>query len=187
MINRKLDKAIFALFVAASLSIGFTAWPQTNPSSPAPEQAKVYIFVQRTDAHGKYSKSEVFHDAMNDLLAFLKEKNIAIAVDEFGGRNYAESATPKETVFKIARDAKANSVLYVVVDRPVTKWIKITAQCFDMNEKQLWTEEASNGSSMSGGDGLKNTTKKLREKLDPHVGKEGLPVLPAAEPAAAAK
>lgn len=106
---------------------------------------------------------------------------MAIAVDEFGGRNYAESATPLETVFKIARDAKANSVLYVIVDRPISKWIKITAHCYDMSEKQVWMEEASNASSMSGGGGLKSTKRKLREKLDKHVGGEGLPVVGSVE------
>jgi hypothetical protein len=183
MKTRKPQSALTVALLIVIASVGISAGRQSNlPTTPA-EQTKVFVFVQRTDRHGKYSKSEVFHDAMDDLLAYLKEKKVAIAVDEFGGRNYAESATPMETVFKIARDAGANSVLYVVVDRPLTKWIKVTVRCYDMTEKQLWIEESSNGSSMSGGRGLKSTEQKLRERLDKHVGKEGLPVLGLADTA----
>jgi hypothetical protein len=181
MKTRELKKTLAAALLTVFVSVGFTAGQEPSPPTTRTEQAKVFVFVQRTDRHGKYSKSEVFHDAMDDLLAYLKEKNVAIAVDEFGGRNYAESATPMETVFKIARDAKASSVLYVIVDRPVTKWIKITAKCYDMSEKQLWVEEASNATSMSGGDALKSTKQRLRERLDKHAGKEGMPVVGSAE------
>lgn len=119
-----------------------------------PTQQKVFVFVQRTDRHAKYSKPEVFHDALTDILNYLASKNIAIAVDEFGGRNHAEGATPMDTVLSIGRDAKANTVLYFTVDRPATKWIKISVQCFDMNGKQLWQDEASNGGGFSGAHGL---------------------------------
>jgi hypothetical protein len=177
MKTRNLRMKLVALPLATALSLGVTTGQEPSALPAGKEQAKVFVFVQRTDKHGKYSKSEVFHDAMDDLLAYLKEKNVAIAVDEFGGRNYAESATPLETVFKIARDAKADSVLYVVVDRPATAWIKMTAQCYDISGKAIWKEEASNASSMSGGDALKSTKKRLRERLDKHLGKEGIPLL----------
>ena len=150
------------------------------------EQPKVFVFVQRTDRHSKYSSPEVFHNALNDVLEHLKGKDVAIAVDEFGGRNHAEGVTPMETVFNIARDAKASSVLYFVVDRPVTKWLKMTVQCFDMSGKQLWQEEASSSGGLSGGHGLEVTTKKLHAQLDKRIGQEGLPVL-AADKAPAAQ
>ena len=185
--SRKICRPLLvaiALLVAVSLPL--------NAQDPAPtvssaSQPKVFVFFQRTDAHAKYSKSEVFHEAMDNILAFLKEKNVAMAVDEFGGRSFAENATPVDTIFKIATDSGATSVLYIVVDRPASKWIKISADCMDMNQKSLWKEEASNGSSMSGGDALKSTNKKILEKLGPHIGKDGLPVLsasPAPVPAA---
>jgi hypothetical protein len=90
----------------------------TSPDQPA--QQRVFVFVQRTDRHAKYSKPEVFHDALTDVLDYLAAKNVAVAVDEFGGRNHAEGATPLDTVFSIAHDAQANGLLYVVVDRPAT-------------------------------------------------------------------
>lgn len=150
------------------------------------EQQKVFVFVQRTDHHVKRSSPEVFHDVLSDLLDYLQAKKVAIAVDEFGGRNHAESSTPLDTIFAIARDAKATSVMYVVVDRPLTKWIKITVRCFDMNRKRLWQEEVSSGGGLSGGHGLEVSRKKLHKLLDKRVGREGLPVLvvPAAKSAA---
>ena len=182
-----LVKTLVVALLTASIAAGPTFGQENSRPANSTEQAKVFVFVQRTDRHGKYSKSEVFHDAMDDLLAYLKEKNVAIAVDEFGGRNYAESATPMETVFKIARDAKASSLLYVVVDRPLTKWIKMTAKCYDMAGKELWVEEASSGGGLSGEGGLKSTKKRLRERLEKHAGKEGIPVLGPAEAVAHTK
>jgi hypothetical protein len=137
--------------------------------------------VQRTDRHAKYSKPEVFHDALTDILDYLAAKNVAIAVDEFGGRNHAEGATPVDTVLSIGRDAKASRVLYFVVDRPVTKWIKISVQCLDMTGKQLWQDEASNGGGLSGSHGLEATTKALHSKLDSRIGQECLPVMAPAK------
>ena len=160
------------------------AAPPAAVSATAAGQAKVFVFVQRSARHVKYSHSEDFHNAMNDLLDYLKSKNVAIAVDAFGGRNSAEASTPMETVMNIARDAKASGVLYVEVDRPISKWIKITVQCLDIGGKQLWQEEASSGGGLSGGHGLEVTTKKLHVALDKHLGQQGLPILAAQEPAA---
>lgn len=178
------------LFATASLAQEQSPSPQSAaPASVAAttEQQKVFVFVQRTDRHAKYSSPEVFHNVLNDLLDYLKTKNVAIAVDEFGGRNHAEGATPLDTIFTIASDAKASSVMYVVVDRPVTKWLKITVQSFDMNRKELWREEVSSGGGMSGGHGFEVCTKKIRAQLDKHVGQDGLPILAAAKEAVAEK
>ena len=180
------------LLLVIFFAIFSTAQQQSTPSpstsaSPNVNQQKVFVFVQRTDRHAKYSSPEVFHNVLTDLLDYLKTKNVAIAVDEFGGRNSAEGATPLDTIFNIARDAKANSVLYVAVDRPVTKWLKITVQCFDMNRKQLWQEESSSGGGLSGGHGFEVSTKKLHAQLDKRVGQDGLPILAAAKETVAEK
>lgn len=178
------------LFATLSLAQEQSTSPQAAAPASAPatiKQQKVFLFVQRTDRHAKYSSPDVFHNVLNDLLDYLKTKNVAIAVDEFGGRNHAEGATPLDTVFTIAGDAKASSVMYVVVDRPLTKWLKITVQSFDMNRKELWREEVSSGGGMSGAHGFEVCTKKIHAQLEKHVGQDGLPVLAAAKEVAAEK
>lgn len=177
---------IFSAMVSIAQEQSASPPPSTTASASA-DQQKVFVFVQRTDRHSKYSSPEVFHNVLNDLLDYLKTKNVAIAVDEFGGRNHAEGATPLDTIFTIARDAKASSVMYVEVDRPVTKWLKITVQCFDMNRKQLWQEEVSSGGGLSGGHGFEVSTKKLHAQLDKRLGQDGLPILAAAKEPVAEK
>ena len=177
---------IFSAMVSIAQEQSASPPPSTTASASA-DQQKVFVFVQRTDRHSKYSSPEVFHNVLNDLLDYLKTKNVAIAVDEFGGRNHAEGATPLDTIFTIALDAKASSVMYVVVDRPVTKWLKITVQCFDMNRKQLWQEEVSSGGGLSGGHGFEVSTKKLHAQLDKRLGQDGLPILAAAKDPVAEK
>jgi hypothetical protein len=187
-----LTKTAILLLVILSAMISIAQEESTSPppsttASASVDQQKVFVFVQRTDRHAKYSSPEVFHNVLNDLLEYLKAKNVAIAVDEFGGRNHAEGATPLDTIFNIARDAKATSVMYVVVDRPMMKWLKITVQCFDMNRKQLWQEEASSGGGLSGGHGFEVSTKKLHAQLDKRLGQDGLPILAAAKEPVAEK
>ncbi|MBZ5551023.1 MAG: hypothetical protein LAO22_24225 [Acidobacteriia bacterium] len=167
----------------------------TSPPSAAPisvastgDQPKVFVFVQRSDRHAKYSTPEVFHDVLNDLLDYLKTKNVAIAVDEVGGRNHAHAATPLDTIFTIARGARASSVMYVVVDRPLTQWLKITVQCFEMNHKQLWQEEALSGAGgLTNRHGFEVATNKLHTQLDKRVGQDGLPIVPIAKEPVAEK
>jgi len=181
---------LVVFFATLSIAQEQSTSPQSAARASASaivEQQKVFVFVQRTDRHAKYSSPEVFHNVLNDLLDYLRTKNVAIAVDEFGGRNHAEGTTPLDTIFTIAGDAKASSVMYVVVDRPLTKWLKITVQCFDMNRKELWKEEVSSGGGLSGGHGLEMCTKKIHAQLDKHVGQDGLPILTAAKEAAAEK
>jgi hypothetical protein len=185
-----LTKTAFPLLVILLAIFSIAQEQSTAPSAASSanvNQQKVFVFVQRTDRHAKYSSPEVFHNVLTDLLDYLKTKNVAIAVDEFGGRNHAEGATPLDTIFTIARDAKASSVMYIVVDRPVTKWLKITVQCFDMNQKQLWQEEASSGGGLSGGHGFEVSTKKLHAQLDKRLGQDGLPILAAAKEPVAEK
>jgi hypothetical protein len=189
-----LIKIAIPLLVFFFATLSLAQEPSTAPQSttPAPatapaEQKKVFVFVQRTDRHAKFSKPEVFHTVLNDLMKYLKTKNVAIAIDEFGGRSYAEGATPLDTIFTIARDSKASSVMYVEVDRPMTKWLKITVQTFDMNREELWKEEVSSAGGMTGSHGLEVCTKKIREQLDKRVGRDGLPILAASKEPVAEK
>lgn len=148
--------------------------------SQTPGNNSVLVFVIRTKGHQKYSKVEVFDTVVKDVFAYLNEKQISLAKDEFGGRTHANDEMPVETVMNIARDANASSVLCLIVDRPVTKWVKVTLRAYDITGKQLWEEKAESGGGLSGAHGLRVTLDRLRSALDKHVGNEGLPVLAAA-------
>ncbi len=152
---------------------------QTAPSEAAASSKlpAVFVFADRTDRHAKYSSSEVFHDLLNDVTAFLKESKLSMATDEFGGRSYSENQTPIETIMAIARDNNATSVLHLNVDRPLTKWMKVSVRCYNLDGKLLWEDKAESGGGMSGGHGLKVTKERLREVLKKHLGQDGLPLL----------
>jgi hypothetical protein len=157
--------------------------PQGSPVTSS-EGQRVFVFVQRTPSHVKISTSAVFHEVVDDVQSYLKTKNIATAIDEFGGKSHSEDVTPLATVQNIARDTGANYLLYAEVDRPALKWIKITLRCYDMAGKTLWEEEASSGGGISGAHGLRVTFDKIHKKLDARLGQAGLPVKAATEKAA---
>ena len=176
--------SLFTSFFFCTLAIS-VLWPsdlraqaQAPPLGAGPQ---VFVFVQRASSHVKFSKSEVFHNVLDDLTSYFKQKNVVMAVDQFGGRTNSEEEMALSTVQSIARDAGATYLLYALVERPLTKWIKVTVSCYDMSGQRLWAEESSSGGGFSGGHGLEVTLDRLHEKLDKRIGQPGLPVQVAAQ------
>ena len=143
----------------------------------------------RTPAHVRYSKPEVFHGFAADLREYLKESKVPLVVDPDRGTIETESPMTVESMLNIARQLGGTSLLYVKVDRPFTKWIKVTVEAYDVDGKKLWTEEASDAGSMSGKRGYKSTLDRIEAQLAKHLGGPGLPVLssPGESPASSAK
>jgi hypothetical protein len=81
---------------------------------------------------------------------------------------------PLSAVQQMARDSGAGYLLYVVVDRPVTKWLKVTVQCYDASNRRIWQEEAASGGGLSSGKAAHDTLQKLREELNRRLGQPGL-------------
>ena len=79
-------------------------------------------------------------------------------------------------MLNIARQVQANSLLFVTVDRPFTKWIKVTMQAYDLSGKLLWQEEASDAGSMTGKGGYQKTLKRIEASLSKRLGTPGLPL-----------
>jgi hypothetical protein len=165
--------------VCAFLLPGIAALAQ-QASQEGPGPPTAFFFVQRTKGHLKYSKSEVFLEVVDDVSAYLNKNRVALAKDEFGGRTHAEADMPLATVLDIARDSHATCLLYLIVDRPVTKWIKVTLRAYDLSGKQFWQEETASGGGFSGAHGLRVTLERLHKLLDRRLGQEGLPLIPAA-------
>jgi hypothetical protein len=173
--GRSLRLALYGVIFLCS----FCAEAQEQTQLEPPAHHAVFVFLQRTNRHVKYSKPEVFLAVVNDVFEHLKTKNVSMARDEFGDRRYSEEETSFATVQKIAANSNADSMLYLVVDRPIAKWIRVVAQCCDAKGKLLWSEEAASGGGITGAHGLRVTLDRLHQRLDQHLGQEGLPVIAA--------
>jgi hypothetical protein len=79
-------------------------------------------------------------------------------------------------VLQKARLVGASHVLFLTVDRPMKSWVKLKMQCFDLSGTVLWEETTSNGTSLSGGGGLKSALKRMQDRLAARIGQPGLVV-----------
>jgi len=101
-----------------------------------------YVAAFRTSKHVMFSKPEVFHDAVEEVVRYLGDKKVDLVSDPLRPRIETQDTISVESLVKIARDAGASYLLYVVVDRPATQWLKLTIQCYDLDQKMLWQESA---------------------------------------------
>ncbi len=127
--------------------------PAAPPNRVRP--AGVYVDMYETDSHKKRSKPEIAYAVTDDVVAYLKSKNVMLATDR----------------------ASAAYRLQLTVDRPLMKWIRVTVQLFDGLDRQLWEKVAESGGGVTGGHGLEVTIKRLHELLNSKI--SDLPVLPA--------
>ena len=94
--------------LACGLVVAGCFAPLAQPAVIGGDQPTTFLFVQRTKAHVKYSKSEVLLSVVNDVSGYLGANRVALARDEFGGRTHAEAEMPLSTVLSIARDSGAS-------------------------------------------------------------------------------
>ena len=151
-----------------------TASAQDKPA-PLTANGGVYLVVFRTPAHVRSSSPQVFHGFAQDLWDFLKTKNVPLKVDPERGTIETESPMSVDSMLNIAGQVGASSLLFITVDRPITKWIKVTVQSYGLDRKLQWSEEASDGGSMSGKGGYKKTLERLETSLTKRFGGPGLP------------
>lgn len=172
---------VLLMATCALLAAGSNAWAQAADNPPG-----VYLVVYRTPAHVRYSKPDVFHGFSQDLLAWLRSKNVPLVIDPERGTIESESQMSVESMLNIAKQLKATALLFVTVDRPLTKWIKVTLKAFSLEGKLLWSEDASDSGSLSGKGGYQKTLGRIEADLEKRLGTEGLPVVKDG-PAAPAK
>jgi hypothetical protein len=102
--------------------------------------------------------------------------------DPLRGTVQTEEKISPETLLRLTREAGAEYLLYVTIDRPAQWWVKVGLEAFDIDGKLLWREAATPGMwDMTGNSGLKTVMRKLEAALEQHLGKPGLPVMVAAE------
>jgi hypothetical protein len=135
------------------------------------------LFVAwRTDNHRAYSTSEVFHGIVDELLLFLKENRLKLANDYLGSSLEFEHKISTYETMALAKKFGASYILVLIVDRPVSKWVKLQLQCLSSEGKLLWEEEA-NGSTwgFSGANGVKVAMKKLKSGIANRLKETPLP------------
>jgi len=147
-----------------------------DTSAKTPSEPAVYMVVFRTPAHVRHSSPQVFHGFTHDLWSYLREKNVPLKVDPERGTIETESEMSVGSMLNIAKQAGATSLLFVTVDRPFSKWIKVTVQSYDLDGKLMWSEQASDAGSMTGKGGYKKTLERLQTSLARRLGGPGLPV-----------
>lgn len=176
-----LPSASLALMAGLLLCQFLSAQAAPDSSSPA---AGGYFVAYRTPAHVRASGPEVFHGVADEVHDFLKSKNVVLVADPDRPSFQTAELFSLESLLKLAREAGASHLLYLTVDRPASKWVKITLQCYDLSGKLLWEEVTDSGSWTGSKSGLRKALEKLRQKLEPRLGGPGLPVAAPTHPPA---
>lgn len=162
--------AFFLVMAAPSASpreqVESTAIPQTT-----------FVFFQRTSGHVKHSTPQVFQQAVDDIGEYLKTNGVA-AVTE-GNVSSSSAELPLSAVQEMARGSKAAYLLYVVVDRPVTHWLKVSVHCYDATGRLIWQEQSAGGGLVTKVDwtshqGVRDTLQRLHEELNKRLEQPGL-------------
>lgn len=168
-----MKRAAGILSIAAIICV--TAWVQAeNDQEPAIQG--VYFIAYRSPAHVRSSSPEVFHTAASDIRKALSDKGVRIVEDRERGFIENESKMSIENMALLAKESGAGSLLFVTVDRPTTKWIKLVLRAYDLDGNRLWEESVDSGmSAMSGGTGYKKCFEKLEKALSKRIGGPGLP------------
>jgi hypothetical protein len=138
--------------------------------------AGVYMIAFRTSAHIARSGPEVFHGVAQAMRDYLHSKGVRVVADPERGDMEISDQMSVENMLHLAKQAGAESLLVVTVDRPAASWLKIKVESYDGSGKLLWSEEADKKSGMNGKNAPQVVMERLQAKLEPHVGKEGLPV-----------
>jgi hypothetical protein len=152
--------------------IHFFAFAGVCGASPAGS----YVAAFRTPKHVTTSKQEVFHGTVEEVVRYLESNNVDLVSDPLRSRIETQDAISIDSLVKIAKDAGASYLLYIIVDRPVTQWLKVTVQCYDLDEKMLWQANAGYSGSfdINSKKALPEIMKKLGKELAPRFDRPGL-------------
>jgi len=163
-----------------------TSIEEPSQGSEKPLQSGSAFFAAlRTQNHIARSDSNKFNEAVDGVEQFLTSNKVVLREDPVRTKFRLESTMSKENLIHVAEDAGASYVLQLTVDRPVTSWIELTMQCFDLQGKQLWEERASGANQFTSSGHVQKAVKKLTSRLVPKLGTECLPQSEGAKAVAA--
>lgn len=177
--------------IALTASIFLILVPSTSlraePQAPPAQAEGVFVVVYRAPNHITSSSPQVFHGFADSFISYLKSRDVNILEDPERGILQTDQLMSVESQLNLTKNAGAQYLLLATVERPLSKWIKVTVQSYDLSGKLLWSEEAGAMGGMTGKEAPEKTLKSLQKKLDPRIDKPGLPKKSSAAPAAPAK
>jgi hypothetical protein len=135
-----------------------------------------FIAAFRTPKHVATSKPDVFHNTVKEVVGYLESNNVDLLTDPLRDRIETQDPISIESLARITKDVGASYLLYIIVDRPITQWLKVTIECYDLSGKMLWRESAGYAGSfdVNSKKALPEIMKKLGKKLSARFDQPGL-------------
>lgn len=178
-LNPWLSALLRLVFCALALALPTVSNPlraQTSQGS-FDNGTGTYFVAYRTPAHVARSQADVFYGITDGLREFLDSRKVVLVSDSSQRTIRTEALLSRETLLNRARQAGAAYLLYVTVDRPLSSWVKITLQCFDLSGTLLWEERTSDKWRVTGKGGVEKSLEKMQNRLAPRLGGPGLKLL----------
>lgn len=150
----------------------------TDAPAALPESGAggVLFMAQRTSAHIRYSSQEVFQSVVDGLLLFLKSNRVLLANDAASQPFLTEDAVSVYSLTTVAKNVGASYLLFVLVDRPTTKWVKVSVVCYGSDGSRLWQEKVQAGGGVTSKGQIEKALKQLEKQLLVKINASQLPV-----------
>jgi hypothetical protein len=147
-----------------------------SPGLGAQSSSGSFLAAFRTPKHVGASKPEVFHDTVQEIVRYLESNNVDLVSDPLRGRIETQDPISTDSLVRISKDVGASYLLYIIVDRPLTQWLKVTVECYDLSGKMLWRENAGYSGSfdVNSKKALPEIMKKLDKQLSARLNQPGL-------------
>jgi hypothetical protein len=135
-----------------------------------------FLAAFRTPKHVTASKPDVFHDTVAEVVRYLETSKVNLVSDPLRERIETQDPITIDSLVRITKDVGGSYLLYIIVDRPVTQWLKVTVECYDLSGKMLWRESAgySGWADVSSKKALPEIMKKLGKELSARFNQPGL-------------
>lgn len=168
-------RTTIALITTLGLVLVFGVSLNPKPQTSVAQTEGVYVVAYRAPNHIQASSPQVFHGFADDLIGYLKSRDVNILEDPERGILQTDQFISVDSLLNLTKNAGANYLLLTTVERPMARWMKVTVQAYDLTGKLLWSEEANSGQALTGKGAPEKTLKSLKKKLDPRIDKPGLP------------
>jgi hypothetical protein len=142
--------------------------PTAGTAGPEPNSVRaagVLFMAQRTSAHIQYSSRGVFQAIVDDLLLFLRSNRVPLANDAANQPVLTEDAVSVYSLTAVAKNVGASALLLVIVDRPLSKWVKVSVMCYEPSGGLLWEEKAQAGGGITSKKQIEKSLRRLEKQV----------------------